>query len=102
MDVQNTEKILLPGMFAQVSLDMTNNDKVFVVPESAVTENSKQVFVIRVTNGKTEWIPVSKGRDSDGKVEIFGNLQEGDQLVNNATDELRNGTVVQIASKKSS
>jgi RND family efflux transporter MFP subunit len=102
MDVQNTEKMLLPGMFAQVSLDMTNNDKVFVVPESAVTENSKQVFVIRVTNGKTEWIPVSKGRDSDGKVEIFGSLQEGDQLVNNATDELRNGTIVQVASKKSS
>jgi membrane fusion protein (multidrug efflux system) len=102
MDVQNTEKILLPGMFAQVSLDLTNSDKVFVVPESAVTENSKQVFVIRVTNGKTEWIPVSKGRDSDGKVEIFGSLQEGDQLVNNATDELRNGTIVQVASKKGS
>ena len=89
-------------MFAQVSLDLTNSDKVFVVPESAVTENSKQVFVIRVTNGKTEWVPVSKGRDSDGNVEIFGKLQEADQLVTNATDELRNGTIVTVASKKSS
>jgi RND family efflux transporter MFP subunit len=99
MDVINNEKILLPGMFAQVTLDMTNEDKVFVVPESAVTENSKQVFVIRVTNGKTEWIPVKKGRESDGNVEIFGNLQEGDQLVSMATDELSSGTQV-VASLK--
>jgi membrane fusion protein, multidrug efflux system len=94
MDVANKDKILLPGMFAQVSLNMTNTDKVFIVPESAVTENSKQVFVIRVTNGKTEWVPVNKGRESGDNVEIYGKLQEGDQLVTNATDELRSGTQV--------
>jgi membrane fusion protein (multidrug efflux system) len=100
MDVMNRDKILLPGMFAQVSLELTNTDKVFVVPESAVTENSKQVFVIRITNGKTEWVPVKKGRESDGNVEIFGTLQEADQLVSTATDELRSGTLVQVESKK--
>ena len=94
MDVLNREKILLPGMFAQVSLNLTNTEKVFVVPESAVTENSKQVFVIRITNGKTEWVPVKRGREGDENVEIFGSLQEGDQLVNTATDELRSGTQV--------
>jgi membrane fusion protein (multidrug efflux system) len=100
MDVANKDKTLLPGMFAQVSLSMTNTDKVFIVPESAVTENSKQVFVIRVRNGKTEWVPVKKGREGDGNVEIFGTLQEGDQLVNTATDELRSGTQIQVESKK--
>jgi membrane fusion protein (multidrug efflux system) len=101
MDVMNQDKILLPGMFAQVSLDLTNSGKVFVVPESAVTENSKQVFVIRITNGKTEWVPVQKGREGDGNVEIFGILQEGDQLVSTATDELGTGMSVQVANKKS-
>jgi membrane fusion protein (multidrug efflux system) len=100
MDVINNDKILLPGMFAQVSLDLTNTDKVFIVPQSAVTENSKQIFVIRVTNGKTEWIPVKQGRENGDNVEIFGKLNEGDQLVSFATDELGNGTMVQIANKK--
>src|ERR1700750_28394 len=102
MDVANKDKILLPGMFAQVSLTMTNTDEVFVVPESAVTENTKQVFVIRVTNGKTEWIPVKRGRESDGQVEIFGPLQIGDQLVNTATDELRNGVQVMTSLRRKS
>jgi membrane fusion protein, multidrug efflux system len=100
MDVTNKDKILLPGMFAQVSLTMTNTDKVFVVPESAVTENTKQVFVIRVTNGKTEWVQVKRGRESDGQVEIYGPLLEGDQLVNTATDELRSGTQVVASLRK--
>jgi membrane fusion protein (multidrug efflux system) len=94
MDVINRDKILLPGMFAQVSLDLTNIDKEFVVPQTAVTENTKQIFVIRITNGKAEWVPVQKGRETDSNVEIFGDLQEGDQIVQFATDELRSGTQV--------
>jgi len=96
MDVYNKDKTLLPGMFAQVSLELTNDKKVFVVPKSAVTGNSKQIFVIRVTNGRAEWIPVQKGRETADNVEIFGNLQEGDRLVNAATDELKSGTLVQV------
>lgn len=99
MDVPNRDKRLLPGMFAQVSLDLTNDKKVFVVPKKAVTGNSKQIFVIRITNGRTEWIPVQKGRETADQVEIFGNLQEGDQLVDAATDELKSGMPVLLASK---
>jgi membrane fusion protein, multidrug efflux system len=94
MDVANKDKILLPGMFAQVSMDLTNTDKVFVVPQTAVTENTKQVFVIRIVNGKAEWVPVQRGRETENNVEVFGKLREGDQLVHFATDELRNGTQV--------
>jgi RND family efflux transporter MFP subunit len=96
MDVYSKDKTLLPGMFAQVSLDLTNDKKVFVVPKTAVTGNSKQIFVIRITNGTTEWVPVQEGRENAGRVEIFGNLQEGDQLVTAATDELKSGTPVRI------
>jgi RND family efflux transporter MFP subunit len=96
MDVYNKDNTLLPGMFAQVSLDLTNTKKVFVVPKTAVTGNSRQIFVISVVNGRTEWIPVQKGRDNGDKVEIFGDLQEGSQLVSAATDELKKGTPVKI------
>lgn len=99
MDVPNASRVLLPGMFAQVSLDLTNAQKQFVVPTTAVTGNSKQIFVIRVDNGKTEWLPVQKGREASGKVEIYGDLKEGDQLVASATDELKAGTQVRVQPK---
>jgi RND family efflux transporter MFP subunit len=96
MDVANEDGLLLPGMFAQVTLDLTNTDQQFIVPLSAVTANSKRIFVIRVVDGKTEWVTVTKGREAGGKVEVYGDLKEGDELVAAATDELKGGTLVQI------
>lgn len=98
MDVYNKDSTLLPGMFAQVALDLTNDNQVFIVPKTAVTGNSRQVFVISVVNGRAEWIPVQKGRESGDKVEIFGALHEGTQLVAAATDELKKGTPVLVKS----
>ena len=94
MDVANPDGLLLPGMFAQVNLDLTNSDQQFIVPVAAVTGNSSHIFVIRVQNGATQWVTVQKGREANGKVEIYGNLQIGDRLVAAATDELKAGTLV--------
>ncbi|WP_431212875.1 efflux RND transporter periplasmic adaptor subunit [Puia sp. P3] len=94
MDVVNDSGLLLPGMFAQVSLDLTNNDQQFIVPVAAVTGNSDHIFVIRVRDGATQWVTVQKGREANGKVEIYGDLQAGDRLVAAATDELKEGTIV--------
>jgi membrane fusion protein (multidrug efflux system) len=94
MDVVNDKGLLLPGMFAQVNLDLTNSDQQFIVPTTAVAANSKRIFVIRVMGGKTEWVSVQKGREADGKVEIYGDLKTGDQIVAAATDELKGGSLV--------
>ncbi|HTJ13446.1 MAG TPA: efflux RND transporter periplasmic adaptor subunit [Dinghuibacter sp.] len=94
MDVVNSHGELLPGMFAQVSSNLVGSPDVFVVPLSAVTGNSRDIFVIRVRRGVTEWVPVQKGRTSGGKVEVYGDLATGDSLIATATDELKQGTPV--------
>jgi RND family efflux transporter MFP subunit len=94
MDIPNKNKELLPGMFAQVTLRLTNTQKTFVVPQSAVTQNSRSVFVIRVVNHKAQWINVQKGRETPDSLEVYGALKPGDMLISNATDELKNGAAV--------
>ena len=58
------------------------------------------MFVIRVKNNRTEWVPVTRGNYNKDKVEIFGALKEGDLIVVNATDELRTNTKVKIDGAK--
>ena len=94
MDIPNNSKELLPGMFAQVTLQLTNTQKTFVVPQNAVTQNSRNIFVIRVVNGKAQWVDVQKGREAPDSLEIYGGLKPGDILISNATDELKNGAAV--------
>jgi hypothetical protein len=65
------------------------------VPKSAVVNSTQSVFVIRVVNNKAEWVDVKMGREDNGTIEIYGNLNPGDLLLKTATDEIRNGTPLQ-------
>lgn len=96
MDVLNNDKKLLPGMVAEVNLPLNTGDSVFVVPTTAVVNSTEKIFVIRVNSQKAEWVDVRKGREADGKVEIFGNLTPGDMLMEKANDEVRNGSAITV------
>lgn len=89
MDVTNKDKRLMPGMVAEVHLTMSGNNKVFVVPPSAILNSTEGTFVIKVENGHSKWVPVNVGRNSDDKTEIFGELNEGDTIVVKASEEIR-------------
>jgi len=95
MDVLNNDKKLLPGMVAEVNLPLPASDSTFIVPKSALVNSTESIFVIRVVNNKAEHVNVKAGRDADGNVEIYGNLNAGDLLLKTATDEVRNGSVLQ-------
>ena len=91
MDVYNKDKTLLPGMYAEVHMDLSGSDSTFVIPKTALVQSTEKVFVVRMKDGKANWVDVKKGRDSDGKVEVFGDLKVGDELVTIANDEIRDG-----------
>ena len=95
MDVINNDKKLLPGMVAEVNLPLPSNDSTFIVPKSAVVNSTESVFVIRLINNQTQRVAVKTGRETDGLIEIYGNLKEGDILLRAGSDEIKNGTVLQ-------
>jgi RND family efflux transporter MFP subunit len=94
MDVVNNDKELLPGMVAEVVLPLTPTDSSFIVPKTAYVNSTERSFVIKVVDGKAHWVDVKKGREIADRVEVFGNLSEGDQLVKAASEEVRDGSVV--------
>lgn len=94
VDVINNDKKLLPGMVAEVNIPLPTKNNTFIVPKSAIINGTTGVFVIRVRNGKAEWVAVKKGLEADDNVEVFGQLTEGDQLITTATEEIRDGSPV--------
>lgn len=91
MDVPNLTKQLLPGMVADVSIPLPANVSTFIVPKTAVVDGAEGIFVIRSKNNKAEKVAVKKGREADDKVEIYGDIADGDVLVTAATEEIHNG-----------
>jgi membrane fusion protein (multidrug efflux system) len=101
MDVINGDKKLLPGMIAEVEFSLSTNPDTFIVPGSALVNSTERVFVVRITaDKKAEWVDVKKGMENNGKVEIFGPLNPGDQLVTIASEEIRNGANVNVTVNK--
>ncbi len=96
VDVQNNDRKLLPGMVAEVNVPLPTSNNALIVPKSAIINSSTGVFVIRVNQQKAEWIPIKRGLEADEKVEIFGALKEGDKLVTEATEEIRDGSPVSV------
>jgi membrane fusion protein, multidrug efflux system len=95
MDVFNNDKKLLPGMVAEVNLPLPATDSTFIVPKSAVVNSTEAVYVIRVVNNQSQRVDIKTGRDANGFIEIYGNLKDGDLILRSASDEIKNGTVLQ-------
>ena len=100
MDVPNTDKRLLPGAYAEVNLPLPSSDSSFIVPKTAVVTSTEKVFVIRVSDNRVEWIDVKKGREAEGKAEVYSDsLRAGDQLIKVGSDEIRNGSQIKKIKK---
>ncbi len=95
MDVVNNNKKLLPGMVAEISLNLSAADSTFFVPKTAVVNSAEGIYVIRVdAANKTERVPVKKGREAGDRVEVFGALNNAEALVLKGSEELKDGTVI--------
>lgn len=92
MDVVNTDRKLLPGMIAEVSIPLTGDVSTFAVPSTAVLNSTQGTYVIKIADKKAVWVPVKTGSSSTDKTEIFGDVKEGDVLVKVANEEIRDNS----------
>jgi membrane fusion protein (multidrug efflux system) len=96
MDVANENKKLLPGMVSNVIIPLSTKDSTYILPKTAIVSSQERIFVIKVVNNKAEWVDVKKGRENEGKVEVFGELAAGDLIVLRGSEEVRNGSTVTV------
>jgi RND family efflux transporter MFP subunit len=96
LDVTNSDRRLAPGMFAEVLWTVRRIQPSNFVPQTSVVKTTEKTFVIRIKDGVAAWIDVKPGLSGDDLIEVFGDLQAGDQVVVKGTDELRAGTRVKL------
>ena len=95
MDVAKGGPGLAPGTFATVKWPLRRVGPSLFVPSASVASTTDRTFVIRIRDGRTEWIDVRTGLTSGMLIEVFGALKAGDEIAGRGTDELRPDTNVQ-------
>ncbi|MGA7239421.1 MAG: efflux RND transporter periplasmic adaptor subunit [Bryobacteraceae bacterium] len=101
VQVSNETNLLMPGMYAQVDLAVPRKDPPLAIPGDTlvVRSNGPQVAVV-AADGAVHYQQVQLGRDFGDKLEVLSGLHEGDQLVVNPSDAIREGAKVKPAAKE--
>jgi len=100
-DYFQEQDVLDPGMFVEVLWPVREAAPTLFVPPSAIIQTGGRVFVDIVEQGQVKQVTVSPGRSMGDLVQVFGNLNVGDQVVAKPSADLANGTTVRAVFKPS-
>jgi membrane fusion protein (multidrug efflux system) len=97
----NPAKVLRPGMFARVEVDIGRKESVIVVPQTAVSFNpyGDSVWVIAADSDggrEAERRVVKTGRRRGDLVQIVDGLAAGEEIATSGLLKLRNGLPVNV------
>ena len=92
----NPEGILLPGMYVRAVLNTGTDPKAIMVPQKAVTRNSKGQATVMVVNAenKVESRTVTTAQVIDNQWRITEGLKDGDQVIVDGLQKVRPGALV--------
>lgn len=94
--VPNPDGALLPGMYARVALSGANSTAALRIPSDALIVRGAGTEVAVLRNGRTVHLQkVEVGRDYGDTIEVTSGLAEGDVIIANPGDVVREGMEVQ-------
>lgn len=94
---------VLPEMSAKVIFlreamkkELANEKPNLVVPKTAVVKRGDQLFAFKVKEEKAVKVNVTTGKDFGPYIEITSGLENGDEVIENVVDEIKDGVKVKI------
>jgi len=98
--LQNPDRRLHPGMFAEVNAILLQQENVMTIPERAISYNpyGNSVFIVVIDEGNktVKRVQINTGIVTDGRVEVLDGLEAGAEVVTDGHHKLRNGQPVSI------
>lgn len=89
-EVKNPANRLRDGMFVEITIDTSGNQKVLAVPKAAVVNEQGQTFVFVFDGGESfEKRPVALGVEGADFYEIKSGLKEGERVVTDGIYQMR-------------
>jgi RND family efflux transporter MFP subunit len=95
IDVPNPNLTLMPGMYANATLQLEHHDNTLTVPISAVMQNGNQASVLVINSqDRVELHNVKIGIESPSRVEIVSGLNAGDRIILGGQSKYQQGEKV--------
>ena len=95
VDVPNPQGLLIPGVYAEATLELDTKGDALVVPLQAVNQQNENASVLLVNGSNQIQVrPVTLGIETSNDAEVVSGLNEGDQVVIGDRSGLHPGELV--------
>jgi RND family efflux transporter MFP subunit len=95
IDVPNPNLTLMPGMYANATLQLEHHDNVLTVPVEAVMQNGNQASVLVIdAQNRVQSRSVQLGIQSPSRVEVLSGLNAGDRVITGGQSKYQVGEKV--------
>jgi RND family efflux transporter MFP subunit len=96
LDIPNSDRRLVPGLYVRVAFQLENNGMSQVPAASLVFSPTGPKVAVVAADGTVRFRPVTIGRDDGDKVELSSGVSDGDKLVLNISNQIVDGEKVRI------
>jgi RND family efflux transporter MFP subunit len=96
VSLENTERAIRPGMFAEIQLTTENRSDVLAVPTELIQERDGLPFILVAEGNKVTERKVKIGISDGKRIEILEGLSEGDLLISGELKNLSAGMDISI------
>ena len=95
--IDNEDRALWPGSYAQVHLTAPVDSQVFTIPSTALVfqEHGTEVAVV-TADDRVQLKPITVSKLMDNAVEVAGGISASDHVINNPSAALLNGDKVRV------
>ncbi len=94
----NKDGKLLPGIFAEVTIQLSNAASALMVPTESILPQINGESVYKIKNGSVLTVPVTLGIRTDSTVEILNGLHENDTVIARGVQMVHQGSKVKFKS----
>lgn len=98
LEVDNTENLLTPGAYAEVHFKIPANSGAIRIPSSTLMFRQQGLSVaVLGNNNRVKIHPIVLAQDNGTDVEVRSGINASDQIIDNPSDSLSDGDLVQKA-----
>lgn len=94
--IQNTQRLLRPGMTARVSLEGRQHQDAILIPDNALVDRNRRRVAYKVVAGKAVQVEPVVALSTIDLVHVLSGLQAGDQLIVEGLASVVDGTPVKV------
>jgi len=96
VEVDNSNGILLPGMFVKADLVVNSAENTLVIPRDIIVSRNRNQIVYVVDKGVASERVITTGLENESSIEVKMGLLEGESVVTTGFETLRNQSRVRI------